>query len=256
MKIILVFILILISKISSKKEWWENSKVFEFTNDNIHEYIGSDKFIIIEFYTKWCVYCRNLFPIYEEIFKIFNSTRKDIIIGRINGEINSQTCEEFGIFAFPNIVIFKPNYNKIVSIYTGKLELNEINTWINQTCPVIVKKNLKGNIQNNYNKTNDTITNSTLYKKNKTHENEYFKRNIVEIKKRLNNIEEIIKKLNKSNIKQLKISNENPYIKIKIDFKIILIIIIIIFLYNISKEIFLSSILSPTQIPKNLHQKS
>ena len=217
MKIILVFILILISKISSKKEWWENSKVFEFTNDNIHEYIGSDKYIIIEFYTKWCMYCRNLFPIYEEIFKIFNSTRKDIIIGRINGEINS---------------------------------------WINQTCPVIVKKNLKGNIQNNYNKTNDTITNSTLYKKNKTHENEYFKRNIVEIKKRLNNIEEIIKKLNKSNIKQLKISNENPYIKIKIDFKIILIIIIIIFLYNISKEIFLSSILSPTQIPKNLHQKS
>ncbi len=256
MKIILVFILILISKISSKKEWWENSKVFEFTNDNIHEYIGSDKFIIIEFYTKWCVYCRNLFPIYEEIFKLFNSTRKDIIIGRINSESNSKTSEEFGIFAFPNIVIFKPNFNKIVSIYVGKLEINEIYSWINETCPIIVKKNLKGTIQNNNNNTNNTIANITLYKKNKTHENEYFKRNIVEIKERLNYIEEIIKKLNNSNINKLKISNENPYIKIKIDFKIILIIIIIIFLYNISKEIFLSSILSPTQIPKNLHQKS
>ena len=255
MKIILVFILILISKISSRKEWWENSKVFEFTNDNIHEYIGSDKYIIIEFYTKWCVYCRNLFPIYEEIFKIFNSTRKDIIIGRINGEINSQTCEEFGIFAFPNIVIFKPNFNKIVSIYVGKLEINEIYSWINETCPIIVKKNLKGNIQNNNNNTNNTIANITLSKKNKTHENEYFKRNIVEIKERINNMEEIIEKFEQSKIKKIIISG-NPYIKIKINFKIILIIIIIIFLYYISKEIFLSSLFSPTQIPKELHQKS
>jgi thioredoxin-like negative regulator of GroEL len=255
MKKILVFTLIIISKISSKKEWWENSEVFEFTNDNIHEYIGSDKYIIIEFFTKWCMHCRNLFPIYEKIFKIFNNTRKDIIIGRINGESNSKTSEEFGIFAFPNIVAFKPNNKKIESIYIGKPEINEICAWINQTCPVIVKKNLKGKIQNNYNQTNNTISKIILNKKNKTHENEYFKRNIVEIKERINNMEEIIEKFEQSKIKKIIISG-NPYIKIKINFKIILIIIIIIFLYYISKEIFLSSLFSPTQIPKELHQKS
>ena len=86
-----IFILIIISLFNvclNKKQWWHGSKVIEFTSENIKDYLGSDKYIILQFYTKWCVYCRTLFPIYEEIFKIFNSTRKDIIISKINADEN------------------------------------------------------------------------------------------------------------------------------------------------------------------------
>ena len=53
-----IFILIIISLFNvclNKKQWWHGSKVIEFTSENITDYLGSDKYIILQFYTKWCV---------------------------------------------------------------------------------------------------------------------------------------------------------------------------------------------------------
>ena len=252
-----IFILILISLFNvclNKKQWWHDSKVIEFTSENITDYLGSDKYIILQFYTKWCVYCRTLFPIYEEIFKIFNSTRKDIIISKINADENSKISEEYGIFAFPNIALFKPGSKKMSSLYIGKADIRDIYAWIQSNCPIQIKKNLKGNTQENAN--NIENVNISLNKGRTTEENEYFKRKCYEIKERLNKLEEQLKKFKtlKTKYKTIKIQKKQENVtKIKINAKVYFIIIMFTFIFKITKLILFSSHKS---LPKHLHQKA
>lgn len=256
-KFIITLLIIFFKLTINFKEWWEESIVFEFRNDNVENYIGSDKYIIIEFYTKWCQYCKSLFPTYEELFKKYNETRKDIIIGRINCDFNTQTCENYGIFAYPNIALFKPNSKKIISIFTQSRNINLLSNWINNNCPVIVKKNLKGkNIDYNI-----STQNLTKNREKITEENEYFKRQFISIKERLNLIEEKMKKIRsnkikRSNINVVKQIKKEEIKKIKINSITFLFLIIGIFLFNLFKQFSFSLLLNHTQIPVSVHQKN
>lgn len=246
----LIILLISIFKFNlSFQEWWENSIVFEFTKDNVSKYVGSNKYIIIEFFTKWCQYCKFLFPIYEELYKRYNETRKDILIGRINCEFNPETCEHFGIFAFPNIVLFLPNSNKINNIFTHNRDIYSLLNWVNTNCPVIVKKNLKGN--------NNNTTRINLKKKieRTTEETEYFKRRFISIKEQLNEIEKKIKKINQTNRttkKTIKKIKKNVIIKIKINSKTFLFVLIGIFLFILFNEFSFSFLLKHSTNIKSL----
>ena len=256
-KFLLILLITFFKSTLNFKEWWEESIVFEFTNNNVDNYIGSDKYIIIEFYTKWCQYCKLLFPVYEEVFKKYNETRKDIIIGRINCEFNSKTCENFGVFAYPNIVLFIPNSKRMKSVFTQNREVNIISNWINDNCPVIIKKNLKGkNIEYNISTKNFTKNREKI-----TEENEYFKRQFISIKDRLILIEEKMKKISSNknkrrNNKVVKKIKKEEIKKIKINSTTFLFLIIGILLFNLFKQFSFSLLLNHTQIPDSLHQKN
>ena len=66
-------------------------------------YIG-DKPAIIDFWAEWCVYCRKLAPVLEELAKEYNG---QIYIYKVNTEEEREIATTFGIRSLPTL-LFAP----------------------------------------------------------------------------------------------------------------------------------------------------
>ena len=69
--------------------------------------------------------------------------RKDVIVSRLEGQSNDFTLQRYGIFRFPVVALFKPNSKHIYSIFQNQRVFDELNKWVNDTCPVIDDKKEK-----------------------------------------------------------------------------------------------------------------
>ena len=63
------------------------------TESNLEEIKASDKTVLLDFYADWCVPCKRLGPVLEDI----SDENPDIIVGKINVEDEPDIAEEFGI---------------------------------------------------------------------------------------------------------------------------------------------------------------
>ena len=127
------FLIILLIKTSlCFKEWWEESKVYknnliqiflliiqavELNNYNFDDYVGKENCVIVEFYTKWCHFCKFLSPEFEKVVEEYKDKRKEIVLARLEGQSNDFTLQRYGIFRFPVIALFKPKSKHIYTIY-------------------------------------------------------------------------------------------------------------------------------------------
>jgi len=57
---------------------------------------------ILDFYTDWCVPCKMIEPILEEI-----SNQMGITIQKINSEKEEELAQEYGIYSVPTLVVLK-----------------------------------------------------------------------------------------------------------------------------------------------------
>ncbi|HLI47055.1 MAG TPA: thioredoxin [Geobacterales bacterium] len=60
--------------------------------------------VIVDFWAEWCVPCKMLEPIYEELAKEFEGR---VRFGRLNVDENPDIAEKYGIMAIPTLIIFK-----------------------------------------------------------------------------------------------------------------------------------------------------
>lgn len=160
--------------------------------------------------------------------------RKDVIVSRLEGQSNDFTLQRYGIFRFPVIALFKPNSKHIYSVFQNQRVFEELNKWVNDTCPVINDDNEKKII---YQKLGSLKVNMTEIESNQnlTTENEYIKNEFIDINKR---IEQLKIKLNL--ISDNKKNKENT--KIKFEFEIspiflLLSFIVILLLFTVYTSI-------------------
>ena len=73
------------------------------TESNLEEIKASDKTVLLDFYADWCVPCKRLGPVLEDI----SEENPDIIVGKINVEDEPDIAEEFGIMSVPTLVVLK-----------------------------------------------------------------------------------------------------------------------------------------------------
>ena len=216
----------------------------ELNNDNFDEYIGKNNYVIVEFYTKWCHFCKLLSPEYDKLAEEYNNKRKDVIISRIEGQANDFTLQRFGIFRFPVIALFKPKSKKIYSIFQNERTFEILNNWVNESCPVLTDEEKKIEDNNNINETNNEslIINMTEIEKNQnlTTENEYIKNEFIDINKRIENIKKRLNLNNEGNVKK----KENKKIKFEFEFSPIILLIsffsllILFSIYSFIKNLF------------------
>ena len=74
----------------------------EVTSENITNVL-SNKIAILDFWAPWCGPCKMLGPIIDELAE----ANKDITIGKINVDENSEIAKEYGIRGIPTVLIFK-----------------------------------------------------------------------------------------------------------------------------------------------------
>ena len=157
-------------------------------NDNFDEYVGKNNCVIVEFYTKWCQFCKILSPEYNKLAEEYKKKRKDIIIARLDGQDNGFTLQRYGIFRFPFLALFKPNNKQIYSIFHNNRVFDELDKWISEICPEVNEE--KEKIKDNNSTNGSLIVNMTEIgnDQNLTTENEYIKNEFIDINKRINDL--------------------------------------------------------------------
>jgi len=133
-------IITLFHQIITLQEWWENTKVPILNDTNFHEIIGHNKYVVVEFFTRTCIYCRHLAPEYEKFYESFLTKREDVSITKIECLNSKKTCMDYGVFAFPFIALYFPESKKMKSVFKYRRTSEELEKWVDIIAP---KKNLK-----------------------------------------------------------------------------------------------------------------
>ena len=89
-------------------------------NNFQNEVMNSDKPVLLDFWAPWCVPCRMVVPIIEEIA----SEHADIKVGKINIDEQSELANKFGIMSIPTLVVMKNG--KIIQQVSGVRPKNAI----------------------------------------------------------------------------------------------------------------------------------
>jgi len=76
-----------------------------FTSDNFEtEVLKADKPVLVDFYADWCVPCRMLAPVVEQLEE---EMAGDLVVGKLNVDENSDIAATYKIMSIPTLILFK-----------------------------------------------------------------------------------------------------------------------------------------------------
>lgn len=90
------------------------------------EILKNDTPILIDFWAEWCVPCKMIAPMLEEISKDFGDK---IRIGKLNVEQNPSASNYFTIKAIPTLILFfnKKIVKRFIGVQSKKTIVNAVN---------------------------------------------------------------------------------------------------------------------------------
>ncbi len=94
-----------------------NEQTFE------QEVLKSEGMVIVDFWAQWCMPCRMLGPILDEVSK----TGKVKVV-KVNVDQNPNLAGSFGVSSIPTMILFKNG--KPVSGRIGVISMQQILTWV------------------------------------------------------------------------------------------------------------------------------
>ena len=77
--------------------------VLEENDSTIGEVLNTDKVVILDFWAEWCGPCR----MYGLIVDEFAANNLDVVVGKVNVDISSETSAKYGIRGIPTTIVFK-----------------------------------------------------------------------------------------------------------------------------------------------------
>lgn len=81
-----------------------NGQVVHLTNSNFDEIIRRNSLVLVDFYADWCMPCRMMAPVVEELAK---ELAGKVLVGKINVDENPDIADRFQVFSIPTLVIIK-----------------------------------------------------------------------------------------------------------------------------------------------------
>jgi len=90
------------------KEFKEKNRLSEqvthLTDSNFNDAVNKNKLVLVDFYADWCMPCRMMAPVVEELAKKYAGK---VFVGKINVDQNPLTANRFQVFSIPTLIIFK-----------------------------------------------------------------------------------------------------------------------------------------------------
>lgn len=94
-------------------------KIFDVTGDSftseVENYGGT---VLIDFFADWCMPCKMLSPVIEDIAE---NSNEDVKVCKVNVEQEKELAEKFGVMSIPTLIVMKNGTIKNRSVgVTGK----------------------------------------------------------------------------------------------------------------------------------------
>lgn len=86
--------------------------VLKLNKENFEEVIKNNEKIIVDFWAGWCMPCKIMSPIFENLAKKYQN---QIVFAKVNVDEEPQIAEKFQIMSIPAFIVFK-NGNKVGEI--------------------------------------------------------------------------------------------------------------------------------------------
>ena len=78
--------------------------VLQITKNNFDtEVMNSEKPVLIDFWASWCVPCKMLSPVVDEIAE----ETTDVKVGKVNVDEQPELARQFGVMSIPTLVLIK-----------------------------------------------------------------------------------------------------------------------------------------------------
>jgi len=100
--------------------------MLELTKDNFKkEVLDSDKPVLVDFWATWCMPCKMIAPIVNEISNEYNGKCK---VAKLNIDDAMEIATKFGVMNIPTIILFKngKEFTRIVGVASKESILRKI----------------------------------------------------------------------------------------------------------------------------------
>jgi len=100
--------------------------MLELTKDNFKkEVLDSDKPVLVDFWATWCMPCKMIAPIVNEISNEYNGKCK---VAKLNIDDAMEIATKFGVMNIPTIILFKDGkeFTRIVGVASKESILKKI----------------------------------------------------------------------------------------------------------------------------------
>ena len=84
------------------------SEIRHPNKEELNEILKNNDLVLVDFYASWCMPCKMLSPIIEEIAKEYEGK---VVVCKIDIDENEELANEYNIMSVPTVIIFKNNEN-------------------------------------------------------------------------------------------------------------------------------------------------
>lgn len=96
--------------------------ILTLTSENFEEeVINSNIPILVDFWASWCMPCKMMSPIIDEIA---NESQENFKVGKINIDEQTELATKYGVMSIPTFIVFKDG--KPANMSVGVQDKNEI----------------------------------------------------------------------------------------------------------------------------------
>ena len=82
------------------------SEIRHPNKEELNEILKNNALVLVDFYASWCMPCKMLSPIIEEIAKEYEGK---VVVCKIDIDENEELANEYNIMSVPTVIIFKNN---------------------------------------------------------------------------------------------------------------------------------------------------
>lgn len=77
--------------------------ILKVTSENFEQVKNSDKPVLLDFYADWCMPCRRLAPLIDQIAEEY----PEYLICKVNVDDEPALASQFGVSSIPNLVVMR-----------------------------------------------------------------------------------------------------------------------------------------------------
>lgn len=112
--------------------WVKEGLAQDLNAANFFETVGKDKWVIVDFYTPSCFFCKKMQPEFNKFIQLMKVKKPDLIIAKLDCSENREICSKYKITGYPQIKMYQPGSTEIVSFFTSQRTVEKFEEWVNK----------------------------------------------------------------------------------------------------------------------------